>query len=135
MYGIMLCDDILEMIGKHHVINTHKQKMASVLDDIKDGMGSLYWRLEPVIEGRDCEEVSTLDTLIQGGYISFSDYSGPLDWDEFDWCYSYRAMRTLHLKPPHLITCGTYYQHLIYGKSHGEDFMGSVLEVVRDDGS
>jgi hypothetical protein len=37
MSGIMLCDDLLEMIGEYHLLNIHKKKMSSVRGDIEYG--------------------------------------------------------------------------------------------------
>jgi hypothetical protein len=134
----MLCDDILEMIGGYHILYLHKAKMASALNEIENrSVNSSFlhacvadqkpYGLENVWVYGEAEEDLALVTLILGGWMDFSDLNGSI----FDY-YSYTGMRSLYQQPPNLIKCGTYYQHLVYANSHGEDFLGSVLEVVYD---
>ena len=135
----MLCDDILEMIGEHHLlIITHKQEMASVLDDIESGGKSMFYHhprgptvwafyqnphdLNTLWVVGDMEESSSMVNLIVGGWIT----DDLRMHDEFNWTIDFDQ-----LKPPHQIDCATYYQHSVYKHSHGGDFIGSVLELMR----
>jgi hypothetical protein len=144
MSGIMLCDDILEMIGEHHLlIITHKQKMSSVIDDIESGGESMFYHnprgptvwafyqnphdLKNLRVSGDAEEASSMVNLIVGGWIS----DDLRMHDEFNWTTDFDQLKLLRQIPPHQIECATYYQHSVYKHSHGGDFIGSVLELMR----